>query len=133
MDGNLGYELDVTKLSDQEIDVIKAQVDLYKSIRQTIQYGDFYRLVSPFETGNYGSIHVSKQKDDAVFIYVHTLAEANGPFKAVKLQGLDPDKDYQVIETGEVYSGDSLMHIGLNVPYANHDFKSTLYRLEAVK
>lgn len=133
MDGNLGYELDVTKLSDEEISGIKTQVDLYKSIRQTIQYGTFYRLVSPFETGNYGSIHVSETKDKAVFIYVHTLAEANGPFKAVKLQGLDPETDYRVLETNDVYSGDSLMHIGLNVPYANHDFKSTLYRLEAVK
>lgn len=132
MDGNLGYELDVTKLSDEEIRGIKDQVDLYKSMRQTIQYGDFYRLVSPFETSNYGSIHVNQTQDEAVFIYVHTLAEANGPFKAVKLLGLDPDKDYRIIETGDVFSGDSLMHIGLNVPFANHDFKSTLYRLEAI-
>ncbi|GEN56996.1 alpha-galactosidase [Halolactibacillus alkaliphilus] len=131
MDGNLGYELDVTKLSDEEIRGIKDQVDLYKSIRKTIQYGDFYRLVSPFETSNYGSIHVNKSKDEAVFIYVHTLAEANGPFKSVKLLGLDPDKDYRIIETGDIFSGDSLMHIGLNVPFAKHDFKSTLYRLEA--
>lgn len=133
MDGNLGYELDVTKLSDDEIETIKKQVDLYKSIRQTVQYGDHYRLVSPFEEGNYASIHVSPDQGEAVFIHVHVLAEANGPFKGVKLRGLDADKDYQIIETGEIYSGDSLMHIGLNVPYANHDFKSTLYRMKAIK
>ncbi|GAA4070442.1 alpha-galactosidase [Amphibacillus indicireducens] len=133
MDGNLGYELDVTKLSDQEIKGIKEQVDLYKSIRETVQYGDYYRLLSPFEEGCYGSIHVNQAKSQAVFIYVHVLAEANGPFHAVKLAGLDENKDYQIVETGEVFSGDSLMNIGLNVPYADHDFKSTMYRLIEVK
>lgn len=132
MDGNLGYELDVTKLSDAEIAEIKEQVDLYKSIRSTIQYGDFYRLVSPFETQNYGSIHVNKEQTEAVFIYVHVLAEANGPFTAVRLTGLDPEKDYRVEETNEVYGGDELMNIGLNVPHSTHDFKSVMYRIAMI-
>src|SRR5690625_1206549 len=130
MDGNLGYELDVTKLAAEELETISQQVTLYKSIRQTIQFGDLYRLVNPFEQQNYGTIHVSPDKTEAVLIYVHVLAEANGPFHSVKLAGLDADKDYQIIETGEIYGGDELMHMGLNVPYPEEDFTSILWRLK---
>lgn len=132
MGGNLGYELDVTQLSDNEMKIIKNQIEVYKGIRQTIQYGDFYRLVSPFETQNYGTIHVSKDQAEAVFTYVHVLAEATGPFLHVRLAGLDPERDYHVKELDQVYGGDELMNIGINVPYNDHDFKSTMYRLIAV-
>ncbi|SDB83856.1 alpha-galactosidase [Pelagirhabdus alkalitolerans] len=132
MDGNLGYELDVTKLTEEDIQEIKQQVDFYKTVRQTIQFGDFYRLVNPFNEKDYGSIHVNQDKTEAVFIHVNQLAEPNGPFKSVKLSGLDPDKDYKVEELDAIYGGDELMRIGLNIPYPNRDFNSTLYRLSAV-
>ncbi|MCA1032694.1 alpha-galactosidase [Bacillus timonensis] len=132
MDGNLGYELDVTKLSDEEKEEMKKQISLYKSIRMTVQYGDLYRLIDPFKCQNYGTIHVSEDKTKAVLFYVHVLAEANGPFQTIKLSGLDPDKDYRIIETNEVYGGDELMNMGVNIPYPNHDFKSVMYRLESL-
>ncbi|MDL4843225.1 alpha-galactosidase [Aquibacillus rhizosphaerae] len=130
MDGNLGYELDVTKLAEEELEQIKAQVSIYKSIRKTVQFGDLYRVVDPFLCQNYGTVHVNEDKSKAVFFYVHVLAEANGPFHTIKLAGLDPEKDYRILETGEVYGGDELMNMGLNVPYPDHDFKSVMYRLE---
>ena len=49
MSGNFGYELDITKLSDEEKEMIKEQIKNYKEIRETIQFGDYYRLSSPFE------------------------------------------------------------------------------------
>ena len=49
MSGNLGYELDLTKLSKVEKETVKKQVAKYKEVRKLVQFGDFYRLHSPFE------------------------------------------------------------------------------------
>ena len=43
MCGNMGYELDLTKLSEDELKEISKQVKIYKSIRQTMQFGKFER------------------------------------------------------------------------------------------
>ncbi|MCP3763517.1 alpha-galactosidase [Domibacillus sp. A3M-37] len=47
--GNLGYELNLTKLTEDEKEEVKRQVAQYKKIRPLIQFGDFYRLLSPFD------------------------------------------------------------------------------------
>lgn len=130
MGGNFGYELDITKLPMEELEELRKQITLYKSIRKTIQFGDLYRLVSPFESQNYATLHVNKEKSEAVLIYVHVLAEANGPFHRVKLAGLDPNKDYKILETNEIFGGDELMNMGLNMPYPEYDFFSLLWRLK---
>ena len=46
MMGNLGYELDLTSLSDEEKDEIANQVNLYKELRPVVQLGNQYRLIS---------------------------------------------------------------------------------------
>lgn len=38
-DGNLGYELDLTSLSDEEKSEIANQVNLYKELRPVVQLG----------------------------------------------------------------------------------------------
>ncbi len=42
--GAFGYELDLTKLSDEELDAIKKQVKFYKENRKLFQYGKFFRI-----------------------------------------------------------------------------------------
>ncbi|MFP4020662.1 MAG: alpha-galactosidase, partial [Halanaerobium sp.] len=49
---NLGYELDITQLNQDEMKAVKNQVNNYKKIRKLVQFGNFYRLRSPFE-GNF--------------------------------------------------------------------------------
>lgn len=48
MSANFGYELDLNALSQQELDVVKTQIALYKEIRDTIQNGTLYRIKNPF-------------------------------------------------------------------------------------
>ncbi len=43
--GNLGYELDLIKVSGQELEEIRKQVELYKQHRHFFQYGTFEREV----------------------------------------------------------------------------------------
>lgn len=44
--GDLGYELDLTKMSKEDRQAVKEQVAEYKKIRKVTQYGTFYRLKS---------------------------------------------------------------------------------------
>lgn len=132
MAGNFGYELDIAGMPPEELDLVKEQVAVYKEIRETIQFGDFYRLLSPFEGNETAWIFVSPDKQEAVFFYYKVLGEPNEPFRSVRLHGLDAAASYELLETGEVYGGDELMHIGLNMPMLEGDFKSHMVRLRAV-
>lgn len=46
MEGNLGYELDLTGLAQEEKEEIRRQIHFYKKIRSIMQEGDLYRLRS---------------------------------------------------------------------------------------
>ena len=46
---NFGYELDLNKLTEEEIKEVKEQITFMKEYREVLQFGTFYRLKSPFE------------------------------------------------------------------------------------
>lgn len=141
MCGNFGYELDLTQFSDEEKEVVKKQVAQYKEIRQIVQFGEMYRLISPFERdGNETAWgFVSEDKSEAVFCYYHVLAYPNTLPSRIKLKGLAPDKVYRIDgmeqADGESYcvGGDELMHIGLERKNEFGDFKSWMIVLKEVK
>ncbi|MNW39513.1 Alpha-galactosidase [compost metagenome] len=133
MSGNFGYELDLTKFTEGEKATAKDQIALYKQIRGLVQQGDLYRLLSPFEGNETAWMFVSRDQEEALLFYFRVLAEPNGPLRYVKLEGLDPDKDYEMIDRGGIYGGDRLMSAGLSVTSVHGDFSSTLIRLKAVK
>lgn len=54
------------------------------------------------------------------------------PIPYVRLQGLDPARQYEVIETGQIYGGDELMYAGVPVQIPAQDFASVMWRLKAV-
>jgi alpha-galactosidase len=132
MSGNLGYELDLTKLSKKEKDEIKQQVSLYKEIRHIIQFGDIHRLLNPFEGNETAWAFVSGDQTEAVVGYFKVLAEPNPPLIALQLRGLNPAYLYQHIETGKLYGGDELMHVGVAIPKLKGDFTSLLWRFKRV-
>lgn len=133
MSGNLGYELDLTKLTGEEKEIVKRQVSKYQEVRQLIQFGDFYRLLSPFEGNETAWSFVNKDKTEAMVFYFRVLAEANAPFESFKVRGLDSSKKYRVVETNNVYGGDEFEYIGLSIPAElKGDFQSVVYRLKAL-
>ncbi|MGQ4666599.1 alpha-galactosidase [Metabacillus halosaccharovorans] len=133
MSGNLGYELDLTKLEDEEKEAVKTQVEKYKEIRKLIQFGDFYRLQSPFEGNETSWLFTNKEKTEAYVFYFSVLAEPAAPLKYVKVTGIDPDKTYQVAGTDQVYGGDELSYVGLSIPAEiRGDFQSYVWYLKEV-
>ena len=127
MMGQFGYELDLNKLSDEEILKTKEHIEFYKKIRNTINIGELYRLKSPFETNNAIWEYVSD--DMVVFMRCTILAETASKRYNVKLAGLDINSKYKDIKTGVVYDGDYLMNIGLNF-WNGRDFESDLIVFE---
>lgn len=132
MAGNFGYELDLTKLTEEEKIIVKKQVEIYKEIRHIIQFGDFYRILSPFEGNETAWISVTEDKKEAVVSYFKVLAEPNILPIRIKLQGLDPSTMYEIIGEDMICSGDELMYIGIEVPRETKDFSSIMWRLKEV-
>lgn len=124
MAGNFGYELDITKLTGEEKEVIKDQVKLYKEIRKTVQFGDVFRLLSPFESNEVAWMNISKDKSEIVVNYVKQYAEPNKWNKPLKLAGLEEETKYEIVGEDIVLGGDELMNIGLVIPQLNGDYAS---------
>ncbi|WOD65189.1 alpha-galactosidase (plasmid) [Niallia taxi] len=134
MSGNLGYELNLVKLSNEEKEMVKEQVSEYKEIRQLIQFGDFYRLQSPFEGNETSWLFTTKDKTEIIVFYFRVLAEPAAPFTFIKLKGIDPFKQYQVVGTDKVYGGDELTYAGISIPAEiKGDFQSYVFRLKESK
>ena len=110
--GTFGYELDLNRLTSKEREQGRAQIAFMKEHRDVIQFGDFYRLLSPFQ-GNYTAwMAVSPDRRTALVGWYKTLNEVNGPFRRLRLRGLDPALCYTVDGTSAHY-GDELMEVGL--------------------
>ena len=130
MAGNFGYELDITKLSEEEKEELKEQISLYKEIRETVQFGALYRLKSPFNSNEVAWMMISEDKNEVVVSYVRQWALVNESFSNLKLTALDKDSEYEIIGEDIVLSGDELMYIGLNIPELYGDYVSKLWRLK---
>ena len=115
----LGYELDLTLCSSEELKEIRDQIRDCRQIRSALIQGVFYRHTAPDDNHLMWSV----VSDTDCFIYImqkfHDPLRSHGRFH---LCGLDADSDYQNADTGEIFSGDELMKIGITVPLIKEDF-----------
>ena len=132
MSGNLGYEMDLAQISDEEKEAIKEQIAFYKSIREVIQKGSFYRLKNP-QNGNEAAWNfVSEDKKTVIYCYFKILAEPLRVNTPVRLKGLDENGIYKSKTSGICYGGDELMYAGIVSKPILEDFTSCVYVLEKV-
>ena len=127
--GSFGYELDPGKLDDGERAKLREQVAFANETQLLRLYGRRYWLQSPFEGNDAAWMSVSEDRTEAMFTLVRRMARPNEMPPLVRLQGLDPDRRYRVVETGELYGGDELMYSGLCCPLGQGDAASLVYRL----
>ena len=128
MSGRLGMEIQPKNMTDQEKELCRKAIAEYKQIRPVVQFGDIYRLVSPYDGHNMASMmYVSPEKSEAVFYWWKTETFYDDHLPRVKMAGLDPDRMYKVHELnridnvplpyeGLVFSGKFLMENGLEMP-----------------
>ncbi len=143
MAGTFGYELDITKLTDEEKGQVEEQVKMYHQFQPLVREGDYYRIASWGDNHKYDCWQVvSKDKQEALMTYVQVLAEPNWHSRKIRLKGLDPEAEYRLeiigaeakegqALTGRVYKGAFLMYGGLLLPRMEGDFTSTVIHLLA--
>ncbi len=131
MSGRLGMEIQPKNMSDAEKELCRKAIAEYKTIRPVVQFGDIYRLVSPYDDKGFASMmYTTESKDEAVFYWWKIANFYDEHFIRVKMAGLDPDKMYTVKELnridvrplgyeGKSFSGRFLMDNGLEIPYTN--------------
>ena len=128
MSGRLGMELQPKDMSENEIKFCQKAIAEYKEIRPTIQFGDLYRLLSPYDNKGLASLmYCDPSKDRAVFFWWKTEHFYDQHLPRVKMAGLDPDRSYTVKEInklsgaslpfeGKTFTGKFLMENGLDIP-----------------
>ena len=124
----LGFDIGLKELTADELTYCQTAVANWKRLQNAIMDGDQYRLVSPYEGNHMALNYVSKDTNKAVLFAYDIHPRFQEKLMAVKLQGLDPNKQYKIEEinlmpsvtsklgsNGKVFSGDYLMKVGLNV------------------
>jgi len=149
MSGRLGMEIQPRNMSEHEKAVCRQAIADYKGIRHIVQFGDIYRLVSPYGGKMASMMYASPDRSEAVLYWYRLANFYDEHFPALRLQGLDPDRNYRLHELnrvdvkpmaceGKVFSGRYLMENGLRMPYSNDveweyksDWSSRVLYLEA--
>ena len=135
--GAFGYELDLTKLTAEEKQLIREQVAAYRRDGALICRGDFYRLIMPSDevNGRTGCcaawMAVSEDRSEALVTFV-VIRGSIHPVYYLRLEGLDADALYEDGESGQRYRGSTLMRAGLNLTKNWRDGESAVIRLTRI-
>ena len=123
MQGSFGYELDLSKLSEEDKAEARRQITVYNENWELFQSGSYYRLNSPMENHDYTAwSYVSKDQRKASLSVIYTDLHGNPKPVRVKLKGLKKDVSYDV--DGTVYTGTALMRGGLLIPKPSCNYDS---------
>jgi alpha-galactosidase len=131
MQGALGIGANLNHWSDDDFALAKRMIEYYKSIRETVQEGDLFRLFSPRDGNLTANEYVSADGRQAVlFAFLHSQQFLR-PAPTVLLRGLDEGARYHVttiddklVEKSGVVTGSYLMHHGLDFRLGG-DYDST--------
>ena len=130
--GRLGMEIQPKNMTEEEKDFCRRVIADYKSVRPVVQFGDIYRLVSPYDGQGFASMmYVTPAKDRAVYYWWKIANFYDEHFPRAVMSGLDPDKMYRIRELnrvdisplpyeGQCFSGRFLMENGLEIPSSNN-------------
>ncbi len=132
MAGTFGYELDLTKITDEEREMVRQQCADYHKYYDLIHNGDLYRLISPWKDRKRCAwSYVAADKSEALITFVLIRCAAQ-EHHYVRPAGLDPDRLYRNEQDGLVLSGKAWMNAGLVLKDINSDYASCTVHLVAV-
>lgn len=128
--GTFGYELDVTKIPQEDAAMIPEQIAMYHKYNDLVRMGDYYRLASYSENRMYDCWEVvSKDKREALVTFIQVMNRANSRSRNIRLKGLDAEKQYKIEGMEKEYFGSTLMNAGIQVQNPWGDFKGQLIHI----
>ena len=91
MTGSLGLGANLTRWSAAEMEAARQYIATYKSIRETVQHGDLYRLAS-LRHGDWSALEYVAADGAEAVVFVFLQASRFGPSRrSLRLEGLDPE------------------------------------------
>ncbi len=139
MNGSLGIGGNLNHWTDDEMKQSAELVKYYKSIRQTVQRGRLYRLMSPVNSSTSATEHVAQDGSQVVVFAFQQAQRFGSPFPPVRLQGLESDAKYRLKSndgkldsTAQVLSGSYLMNRGVDLKM-DGDYDSTSFTLDRIR
>ncbi len=128
MQGTFGYELDLSKMTEEEKSIVRNQVKSFKEHYRLFQFGNYYRIVSPVENHDVTVWeYADKNGKEACLAAVFTDLYGNAISHIVKFRGLCPEGKYKLFRDGEFegeYTGAALMQGGILLPVPKEDYDS---------
>ncbi len=107
MQGALGIGSNLNKFSEADTVLATQMVALDKRIRETVQMGNLYRLLSPRTNDTTANEYVSKDgKEAVVFAFRHSQQYNTDP-PTIHLQGLEPEGCLSVRKMGWQNAGNA--------------------------
>ena len=135
MAGTFGFELDLTKLTDEEIEILSKETEFYKKHSELVRNGDYYRLTASDERYIAWQF-VSEDKKNSLAVFVQKINHIDYKPIIAKFYGLDAKTRYQIIidstKCEPLYSGTALMEIGINIRTIKYEGESTRMEIVAV-
>lgn len=130
--GATGYELDTTKITDEEVSQIPGQIAAYKSDEDLILNGDLYRLASPFGASNHFAVELlSSDKAKGKITIMKLVENFNEQELRLYPKGLLPDTAYYVPELNRTMLGSSWMEFGFTPAFPQGDFRTLVFHFQA--
>jgi alpha-galactosidase len=127
--GNFGFELDLAKMTEDELTVARQAVEQVKRYRGLTETGTFWRLCSPFEGRHTAWAFVSEDQREALLCVYQGLCVPNTPPLHLRMKGLNPELTY-LLDEGDRCSGAALMVQGVFLPLRG-DFSGQVIHLVA--
>ena len=132
MSGNFGYELDLTKLNEEDKALIKEQIINFKKDWNIIHNGTYYRVTGKREQNEYMAWNmVSEDRCEALLNVVTTNTHGNRLITYVKCKGLDADKNYFCEELQKSFAGSVLNEIGIPLTEVEGEYHAFQYHFTA--
>lgn len=128
MMGQFGFELDLSKMTDEEIEEAKAALAQYRELGPIFHRGDLYRIDDPMNSRFASMNFISEDKNTVVLCRHVITSKTSCPHKFTRLKGLEPQAVYVNREDKAEYTGAFLMNIGLPwVYWRDHDSKIIIF------
>ena len=142
MSGRLGIELQPKDMTDEERQQTSTCIADYKQLRQVVQTGNLYRLISPYDRKGVSSLMYVDDACRQSVLFVYKIDNYyDQPLPRIRLAGLNPDATYTLTEknvrvgqkpcslSGKRFTGRFLMEVGLEVPL-REEYASRVFLIE---
>ena len=145
MMGKLGFDIVVSKLSENDLRFCQEALKTYSALKPIIWQGDQYRLQDPVSNPVAAMLYLNGEKTAGViFNYLVKNRYGAGSERPILMKGLDAKKRYRLrelnvypgtntaIDSNKTYTGEFLMNVGYN-PNVKADRTSVVLELKAME